>query len=220
MAGSFRLTVGTVLVSLLLTGSTRGAIGVDATASGDRNTANSTVTTSTFSTTSGNELLLAFISSDAQSGTVANVTGGGLTWVPVVRANAQFGPAEIWRAFANTPLTNVSVTATLSSSAGCSMTVMSFTGVDTSGTNGSGAIGAIGTGNFNPGAPTASLTTTRNNSWVFGVGTDWDAPIARTVGANQVLIHQALPTTWDTFWVQRQLNTTPAAGTVVTINDT
>jgi hypothetical protein len=194
-------------------------ITIDTTASADQGTASPTVTIPAFSTTSGNELLLAFISSDALVGTVTSVTGAGLTWVPVIRSNAQYGPAEIWRAFANTPLTNVSVTATLSSSVASSITLMSFAGVDTTGTNGSGAIGATGTGNSSSGAPSASLITMRNNSWVFGVGTDWNAPIARTVGANQVLIHQALPIS-DTFWVQRQLSTTPSAGAVVTINDT
>jgi hypothetical protein len=77
------------------------------------------------------------------------------------------GTSEIWRAFATSTLTNVTVTATLSQSIASSITVMSFKGVDTSGTSGSGAVGAIGSGNVSTGAPSASLVTTRNNSWVF-----------------------------------------------------
>ena len=80
--------------------------------------------------------------------------------------------------------------------------------------------GATGTGNDKKGAPTASLTTSRNNSWVFGVGNDWDSATARTLGPNQTMVHQYLPTVADTFWVQRQTNTTPLQGTVVAINDT
>jgi hypothetical protein len=103
---------------------------------------------------------------------------------------------------------------------GASITVVTFTGVDQSGSGGSGAIGATGTGNANPGAPTASLTTTRNNSWVFGVGNDWDAATARTIGSGQSMVHQYLSSTGDTYWVQRQSATTPISGTLVTVNDT
>ena len=86
--------------------------------------------------------------------------------------------------------------------------------------NGSGAIGATGGASAATGAPTASLVTTRNNSWVFGVGTDWDAAVARTVGANQSLVHQFLTNVGSTYWVQRQNSVTPLSGTTVTINDT
>jgi hypothetical protein len=100
------------------------------------------------------------------------------------------------------------------------MTVMSFKGVDTSGTNGSGAIGATASGSAASGAPTATLTTTRANSLVIGVGADWDNAIARTVGSGQTLVHQYLATVGDTYWVQRTTNVVGSIGTVVTINDT
>ena len=217
-----RTLLATVLL-LLATQSIRGSVAIDATASGDRSTASTTTATPAFSTSSGNELLLAFIATDYLSGantTVRSVSGAGLTWVLVVRANAQRGTSEIWRAFAPTRLSNVAVTATLSQSVVSSITVMSFTGVDTSGTNGSGAIGATGSNNGSSGAPTATLVTTRSNSWVFGVGNDFDNAIARTPGANQTLVHQYLAPVGDTYWVQRQNQPTPASGTTVTINDT
>jgi hypothetical protein len=206
----------------LIANSTRGALAIDANTSSDRSTAASAVTTSAFSTSSGNELLLAFVATDSLSGpntTVTSVTGGGLTWVLVRRTNVQSGNSEIWRAFSFSPLSNVTVTATLSQSVVSSMTVMSFTGVDTSGTNGSGAIGATGTGNSSRGAPTANLTTTRNGSWVAGVGNDFDNAISRTPGAGQHLVHQYLTPSRDTYWVQMQNAPTPASGTSVTIND-
>src|SRR5262245_52133910 len=80
---------------------------IDVTAFGDRGTSASTVATSAFSTTSGNELLLAFVGSDQATGTpitVTGVAGGGLTWQLVVRSNVQLGTAEVWRAFAAAPL--------------------------------------------------------------------------------------------------------------------
>jgi hypothetical protein len=196
---------------------------IDKTVFTNRSNRATSITSPTFSTTRTNELLLAFVSTDANSSggvTVTGVTGASLTWSLVKRTNAQLGTAEIWRAFAPATLTNVSVKATISQSVPASITVVTFTGVDTSGSGGSGAIGAIGAGNANPGAPTASLTTTRNNSWVFGVGTDWDNATARTLGPNQTMVHQYLATVGDTYWVQRQNSTTPLAGTVVTINDT
>ena len=197
-------------------------LAIDKTASTDRSTNATTIASPSFTTASTNELLLAFISTDAtKSGiTVSGVTGGSLTWTLVKRTNTQLGTSEIWRAFAPAVLSNATVTATLSQSVAASITVVTFTGADTTGTGGSGAIGATGTGNSSKGAPTASLTTTRNNSWVFGVGNDYDNATSRTVGANQTMVHQYLATTGDTYWVQRQTNTTPTSGTAVTINDT
>jgi hypothetical protein len=125
-------------------GSASAAVTLDASVSKDQSTS-STISSNPFSTTSGNELLLAFISTDYLSGTnttVTGVSGGGLNWVLVRRTNVQSGTSEIWRAFATQTLSNVTVTATLSKSVGSSITVMSFAGVDSSGTNGSGAIGA------------------------------------------------------------------------------
>lgn len=148
------------------------------------------------------------------------MSGAALTWQLVVRTNVQKGTAEIWRAFAPSPLTNVAVTATLSQAVASSVTVVSFTGADTSGTNGSGAIGAVVSANSSAGAPAATLTTTRANSWVFGVGTDWDNPTARTLGPNQTMVHQYLAPVGDAYWVQRTTSPTPLSGTSVTINDT
>src|SRR6266403_572240 len=182
-----------------------------------------TLTSPISSTAATNELLLAFVATDYLSGAntaVTGVSGGGLTWALVVRTNAQSGTSEIWRAFAPTALTNVSVTATLSQSAFSSITVLSFTGVDTTGTNGSGAVGATKSASAASGAPTATLVTTRNNSWVFGVGNDFDNAISRTPGANQALVQQYLTSAGDTYWVQKQNSMTPLSGTSVTINDT
>ena len=203
------------------TAQTAPTLSIDANVSTARSTKATTIAAAV-STTAPNELLLALIATDNISGTttITNVTTTGLTWQLVRRTNTQRGTSEIWRTFASAALTNVTVTATLSQSLAASMTVMSFKGVDTTGTSGSGAIGATGSGNANPGAPTATLTTTRANSLVVGVGNDWDNAIARTLGPNQTPVQQFLATDGDTFWVQRTTNLVPVAGTSVTINDT
>jgi len=189
----------------------------------NRSTNATTLVSGAFSTTSANELLLAFISADYRTGantTVTGVAGGGLTWVLVKRTNTQSGSSEIWRTLAPTTLTSASVTATLSQSVAGSMTVVSFSNVDTSGTSGSGAIGASAGTNSPGGPPSATLVTTRNNSLVFGVGNDFDNAIARTVGPNQTIVNQYLATIGDTYWVQRTTTAVAASGTSVTLNDT
>ncbi len=203
------------------------SITIDATVSADRSTSSNSIATSALSTVSNNELLLALIATGAKTAqkgisahvTVAGVTGGGLTWVLVNRTDVQTGTAEVWRTFAPTPLQSVSITATLSASAPASMTVMSFAGVNTTGTNGSGAVGATASANASSGAPGATLATTQNNSWVLGVGTDTRKASARTVGPNQTMVHQYLTSTTDTYWVQRMSGATAASGSTVTIND-
>jgi beta-glucanase (GH16 family) len=151
--------------------------------------------------------------------TVLSVSGAGLGWQLVQRANSQLGTAEIWRAFSGQILNRVTVTANLSQSVAASITVMTFAGADTSGTNGSGAIGGTSATGAPSGAPTLSLKTSRNGSLVLGVGNDWDHAVNRVVGSSQLLVHQFEPTAGDTYWVQRQNAPTPLSGTQVTIND-
>jgi YVTN family beta-propeller protein len=172
------------------------------------------VTTAPFSTT-GPRLLVAFTSSDgAAARQTTTVTGAGLTWTLVQRANTKGGTAEIWTAEATGPLTNATVTST-PKTAGYdqSLTVVAFTGA--------AGIGASASDGKAKGAPAVSLTTTEPGSWVFGVGEDYSHAIARTLGPDQSLISQWVdPGPGETFWVQDQAATTPVAGTTVTMNDT
>jgi hypothetical protein len=216
-----RRSLLTTLFALLVAAPAWGAIATDKIVSSDRSTAAASIGSPVFSTTAPNELLLAFIATDGVSAgmTVTAVSGAGLTWALVQRTNVQLGTAEIWRAFAPGTLANVSVNATLSQSVAASITVVTFTGIDTSGTGGSGATGVATGTNANPGTPAATLTTSRAGSWVFGVGNDWDNAIARTPGAGQTIVHQYLATVGDTYWVQGQTAPTAASGTLVSIND-
>ena len=211
-----RILLGATLICLFATPAV-GAIATDAVLSADKSNASTNVSTAAFSTASGNELLLAFVSADANSAgvNVSSVTGAGLTWQLVRRANAQLGTAEIWRAYSVAALSNVTVRANLSQSVAASITVVTFTGTDPATPIGNSAAASAASG-----APSASLTTSRDGSWVFGVGTDWDRPVSRTVGSGQTMVHQFMPTVGDTYWVQRQNAPTPASGTQVFINDT
>jgi len=69
------------------------------------------------------------------------------------------------------------------------------------------------------GGPTVSLTATKAGSLVYGVGNDWNGAVPRVLGANQVMVHEALGASGDTFWMQRLTNPTTAAGIPVLVND-
>jgi hypothetical protein len=173
-------------------------------------------TTSAFSTTAANELLLAFVASDGPTtgGQTVTVTGAGLTWTLVRRTNTQFGTAEIWRALAPAVLTNVTVTSTQSKTTfDQSLTVVAFIGASGVGTSAGNAAST--------GAASVTLTTTGANSLVYGVGNDWDRAIARTFGSGQSLVRQWVDAAvGDTFWSQRFTDPIAAAGTPVTLSTT
>jgi YVTN family beta-propeller protein len=173
-----------------------------------------TVITAPF-TTAGPRLLVAFTSSDGGAAKqTTTVSGAGLTWTLVQRANTKGGTAEIWTATSTGPLTNATITSK-PKTAGYdqSLTVVAFTGAS--------GIGASASDGKAKGAPAVSLTTTEPGSWVFGVGEDYSHAIARTLGASQSLISQLTdPGPGETFWVQDLSAVTPASGTTVTISDT
>ena len=192
-----------------------GAFGVDQVVFADSMT--STVTTEPFTTSAPGETLIAFVSSDQwpidQQGQTATVTGGGLEWTLVTRANGVYGSAEIWKATTASIVPDLAVTATMSiGEAPMSMTVMSFVG--------SAGVGAFAAASGESGPPTVSLTTMAANSLVFAAGNDWDGGVERTPADHQSIIHQvALPDPGYTLWLQNYLLPIGAPGTVVQISD-
>jgi hypothetical protein len=188
-----------------------GLLGIDAIKSAD---GRGTVTTSALGATQTGDVLVAFVSSDGRSGQTATVSGGGLAWSLVRRANTRPGTAEIWKATAPASAAATTVTSTPSQTGyDQSLTVVAFAGA--------GGVGASSAAGAATGAPRTTLTTTAPGSWVFGTGIDYDGATARTLGSGQTMRHQWLDTgTGDTFWAQSQTSPTPAAGTVVAIDDT
>jgi hypothetical protein len=211
---------GAALACLIAAPGARAAgITVDGSVNTHQSTASASITSGPLSTTNANDLLVAFIASDgpnaANGQSFTSVSGGGLTWKLRERTNAQPGTAEVWEAVASTALSNVTVTATRASGSYVgSISVVAFAGADTS------IDGAVGSGNATTGAPTATLTTIRAGSWVWGVGNDWDAAKSRTVGAGQTKFDEFLAPVGDTYWVQSQTAAGNSAKAPVTINDT
>src|SRR4029077_9909743 len=154
------------------------------------------------------DVLVAFAASDgpATAPQTLTISGAGLSWTLVRRANTRAGTSEIWRAIAAAQLANVTVKSTQSKTGyGQSLTVVAFRGAT--------GIGASAIANGASGAPSVSLVTTRANSLVYGVGNDWDRAVARTLGTGQAIVHQRIDTaSGDTYWVQSRNQAVPASG--------
>ena len=137
-----------------------------------------TATTPTFSTTASNELVLAFVASDVAPGNTqtATVSGAGLSWSLVKRANTQPGDAEIWQATAPNPLSNVTVTSTATQTGKDQfLTVLTI--------DNAAGVGAAVAGGGSTGAPQVKLTTQATGSLAIAVGNDFDHNVARTAGS-------------------------------------
>jgi hypothetical protein len=160
-----------------------------------------------------NDLVVAYVTAkgpESAGAQTITVSGSSLTWTRVAQENGVAGDAEVWVAHAGTKKSiNVTAKAT---KRGYSVVL-----TDVSYKNATG-IGADGTFHSASGAPTGSITTTQDNSWVWGVGFDPKAAKNRTVGSGQVLFSQTKISS-TTSWVQSTINPTPTAGTSVTIND-
>jgi Bacterial Ig domain len=176
------------------------------------------VTTPALRTSLPGERLFAFAAADGPGNGGAqtlSVSGGGLSWTLVKRANAMPGDAEIWTALAPTAVSNLTVTASEAQSGyDMSLYVVAYQGV--------GGIGNSTAASAATGAPTVAVTTTKAGSLLYAVGNDYDNPVAYKVGINQTLDDQWLDSsTGDTYWVQNE--TYPpviSAGTTITLNDT
>lgn len=188
----------------------------DAVVSANETTKASRIVSHAVTTTSGNELVLAFISAQGPARSeqsITKVTGGGLSWSRVSRAHKEPGTAEVWQAHATGLLTNMKVKATLRHGGyDGSITVATFVGA-------AAQVGAHAAASGS-GAPAVSLTTTRANSLAWAVGEDPSHAKTRTPATGQVLVHQYLDHVRKaTDWAQAA-PATARAGAVVKIADT
>lgn len=175
-----------------------------------------TITTPPFSTTTANDLLVAFLAYDGPSNSAqtTNISGAGLTWTLLVRSNTQSGTSEIWSARADGTLSNVTVESLHGADGDFhgSLSVIAFT--NAAGTSVVGRAGAPS------GAPDIYLPGVVAGDWVFAVGNDGDGAIARTPVSEQELVHQEVDTTdGNTFWVQSTTEPSTING-LVNIHDT
>src|SRR5262249_3838391 len=113
---------------------------------------------------------------------------------------------------------SMTVTGVLSLSEVAQMTVVGFTGAQNTLAGAATAITnkALGVA----GDPSLTITTTKPNSWVFGVGTDWDSRKVLTAQAASTIIPQSPTAITDTFWSVRTTNPQPLAGASTTVGVT
>ena len=153
------------------------------------------LSTPPITTTAANELLVAYVSSDggASVAEFMTVSGGGLNWTLLRRANASAGTAEVWTAVAPAPLVNAVITSRANPTVNVfhqSMTVMAFP---------SAAIGEVTFGSGSRNQPSLPLDASADSSLMFAVGVDADKPVSRTLPAGQISVHE---------WVDRDANCT------------
>lgn len=195
-------------------------LNVDEFTVGSASTSSSSIPGSAIVTTTPNQTILAIITINKDAVTVSSLVTTGLTWTLVSRANTNTGSVEIWRTFIATPTTTGTTTITFSAAA-VSVNYMfaGFMNADFSGSNGSAAIGAVTSGTFSAAAPSASVTTTRNNSMVWAFAQSSTTATAPTAGSGQTIIRSqtdATNTAQSIMW--RQTSRTPQSGTTVTMN--
>ena len=149
-------------------------------------------------TPGANELCLCFVamrSTSAPDTNVSGVTGNGLTWVKVISVDDTQNVINltVYRALGSSPSAGgVNVTFGLDPVA-ASIQLMRFSGVKTTGTNGSGAIGntaSAGTGASDTTPATTSVTTSATNSRVMGLAANRGQTITVGSGFTAILINQ------------------------------
>ncbi len=203
-----------------------GGVVLDADVTGTGNGVNS-ITTAALTTVGTNELLLAFDYESQNGSNISSITTTGVTtWTTTglsasPNGLAANGFAEIWRVFAAAVVTAQTTTVNFSGSnfPQANAIVAAFIGAATTGTNGSGAIGATATATGSSTAPSVTLTTTTAKSLVVGVIAHADNNTL-TAGTAQILVEVKNAGTFATTDFLRQNDVTTVAGTNVTINGT
>jgi flagellar hook assembly protein FlgD len=152
--------------TLVVTGTASTGPTVDAAVSVDASSARSRFVSPTISVPAGDAVLVlvAADGSDRRTQSVISVSGGGLRWSRVARANAIPGTSEIWWARPSKSL-SMAVTAQLANGAYTgSIRVVALRNV--------AGIGAKASARGERGAPSVTLRSVVANSQVWGVGQD------------------------------------------------
>lgn len=150
--------------------------------------------TITLSTTGTNRLILVGIGNSNATVTGVTPTATGLTFAQVgTTQTSQTGSAQLWRAFASAQLTSTVITCTadvLSQFPQMTGWAVGYSGTNTSGTNGSGAIDVTaGTSSAGSNGLSQAVTTTTDNDLVIALA-DLNNTTAVTAGAGQTVALQ------------------------------
>jgi hypothetical protein len=190
-----------------------------------------TVTTASF-TAPTSSLLVAFYMQDEGGQVNTSIADtGGLTWTRVIRlctntvgeantptpsGTAQDGYIAVWWATTSSA-TSRTITVTESGAGGTGRNAALAVKVFTD-SGGAPSVGAVATKGGSASAPSHSVTTTANNSWVWALVDDWSQAGLGTAGSNQTLTDEYNPSGFITTHVFKQNATTSSSGTAVTMN--
>lgn len=180
------------------------AIGVSALTLGSSSTNTTTYNTASITPTANRLVLLAI--EMARSGTAAppavfTVTGNGLTWVEVAKVGVGFssganynGQVSLFRAMGASPSAGAVQIVTDATATSMAWSIVEFSGIDTSGTNGSGAIvQSVTNRNDSVTTVTATLGTFSNANnatyGAFGAGDGGGVPRTWTPGTGFTELH-------------------------------
>lgn len=145
------------------------------------------VTTNSFTPASNTLYLLSVSSGKTGAVDVPTVTGAGVTWVEIASVQNQNHRTTVFRAMG--PGTNGQLTITHGAQQGnCAWRVVSFTGIDTSGTNGSGAVGQFNTATGTGSPATVTLGSLTAGSSTFGAQNQNSTSGVVTAGSGFTLI--------------------------------
>jgi hypothetical protein len=150
--------------------------------SADNNTGNSALMMN-YSTAGPNELLLLAITYRSATAPISGTWfTDGPSWTSIASVTQGTQTTEVFRAFSATKLNNKYVQFPIPDSAKATAVIASFRGVNTSGTNGSGAIDVVTPGNNSTLNPSVNVTPATSNTLVVGIlGSAWaTAPTAGT----------------------------------------
>lgn len=150
--------------------------------------------TITLSTTGTNRLILVGVGNSNATVTGVTPTASGLTFVQVDSTQSvQGGSCQLWRAFATAQLTSTVITCTADVTGQFpQMTgwAVGYSGTDTSGTNGSGAIDvSAGTSNSGSNGLSQAVTTLTDNCLVVAFAEHNNTTVI-TAGASQTKVVQ------------------------------
>jgi hypothetical protein len=185
---------------------------IDRMTSRDSTSATSALHGKALSTAKANELLVALLSVGGPknaSQSVKSVSGGDLKWSRISRSNSKGGAVEIWTAFAQKRVNNLTLTAALSNGKyDGSVTVVAFQ-------HARSAVGARGVKTGSSGAPTLALKPVASRSVLWAVGHN-DATATKVTGPSSVIQHQFTDQrVKDTFWSQSLRSVTTAQKSAV-----
>jgi len=193
------------------------AIVAEETVTGSTSTGNVTLTSWT---PGANELVLVAVAVRDETAEPVTVSGNGLTFVEIHNVDNAQGQNGIYlfRAMGASPSTG-SITVTITGNASPAFAAATrFSGVDTSGTDGSGAVEATAS---NPGPPVTDdadmqvdITTLTNDAWAFAAGTHRNSTFTEPVGETPISTNNLVGSSGEITTLSTWYESVPVAGTV------